>query len=57
MSEWQRAETEQFNIEFLDSLKARYEVVIEAPEEFAESVLSTDSDAIEVALPDGEPAA
>jgi len=57
MTEWQRAETEQFNIEFLDSLKARYEVVIEAPEEFTESVLRSDSNVIEVALPDGEPAA
>ena len=57
LSEWQRVETEQFNVEFLDSLKARYEVVIEAPEEFADSVLRSDSDAIEVAIPDGEPAA
>ena len=57
LSEWQRVDTEQFNVEFLDSLKARYEVVIEAPEEFADSVLRSDSDAIEVAIPDGEPAA
>ena len=57
MPEWQRAETEQFNIEFLDSLKARYEVVIEAPEEFTESVLRSDSNVIDVVLPDGEPAA
>ena len=55
--EWQRVETEQFNVDFMESLKARYEIVIEAPEEFAESVLRSDSDAIEVALPDGEPAA
>jgi peptidyl-prolyl cis-trans isomerase C len=57
MPEWQRIETEQFNADFLDSLKARYEVVIEAPDEFAESVLRSDSDAIKVAIPDGEPAA
>jgi len=55
--EWQRVETEQFNVDFMESLKARYEIVIQAPEEFAESVLRSDSDAIEVALPDGEPAA
>jgi len=57
MTEWQRVETEQFNADFLDSLKARYEIVIQAPEEFAESVMRSDSDAIKVALPDGEPAA
>jgi peptidyl-prolyl cis-trans isomerase C len=57
LEEWQRVEIEQFNVDFLDSLKARYEIIIEAPEEFAESVLRSDSNAIEVALPDGEPAA
>jgi hypothetical protein len=57
LEEWQRVETEQFNVDFMESLKARYEIVIEAPDEFAESVLRSDSDAIEVALPDGEPAA
>jgi hypothetical protein len=57
MAEWQRAETEQFNAEFLDSLKSRYDVVIEAAPEFSEQVLQSDRNAIEVALPDGEPAA
>ena len=57
MTEWQRIETEQFNVDFLESLKARYEIVIEAPAEFSESVLRADSDAVEVAIPDGEPAA
>jgi hypothetical protein len=57
MAEWQRAETEQFNAEFLDSLKSRYDVVIEAAPEFSEQVLQSDRNAIEVVLPDGEPAA
>jgi hypothetical protein len=57
LAEWQRAETEKFNAEFLDSLKARYEIVIEAPAEFADRVLRSDGDAVEVAMPGGEPAA
>jgi len=57
LAEWQRVEVMQFNAEFLDSLKARYEIVIDAPDEFAGRVLSSDSEAIEVAIPDGEPAA
>ena len=57
MAEWQRAETEQFNAEFLDSLKSRYDVVIEATPEFSEQVLQSDRNVIEIVLPDGEPAA
>jgi hypothetical protein len=57
LAEWQRAETEKFNAEFLDSLKARYEVVIEAPAEFADRVLHSEADAVEVAMPGAEPAA
>jgi hypothetical protein len=57
ITEWQRVATEQFNAEFFDSLKARYEVVIDSSPEFAERVLRNDSDAIDVAIPDGEPAA
>jgi peptidyl-prolyl cis-trans isomerase C len=56
ITEWQRVATEQFNAEFFDSLKARYEVVIDSSPEFAERVLRNDSDAIDVAIPDGEPA-
>jgi len=54
MAEWQRVETEQFNGEFMDSLKTRYDIEIEAPTEFVERVLETNSDAVEVELPDGD---
>jgi peptidyl-prolyl cis-trans isomerase C len=56
MDEWQRQQTEQFNVEFMDSLKTRYDIVIEAPPEFSERVLRRDNEGIEVAIPDGEPA-
>jgi hypothetical protein len=54
VNEWQRVETEKFNVEFLNSLKSRYDIVIEAPPEFSNRVLRSDDDGIEVALPDGE---
>jgi hypothetical protein len=54
IDEWQRAETEKFNAEFLDSLKSRYDIVIEAPAEFSNRVLHNDNGGVEVAIPDGE---
>ena len=54
-AEWLRTRTEEFNAEYLDSLKQRYEVVIEAPPAFAEAVLD-DSPQAEVRIPDGGPA-
>ena len=52
-TEWQRAETERFNEQFLNSLRTRYEIVIEGPDGFEQRVLEA-SDKIEVAIPDGE---
>jgi hypothetical protein len=56
IAEWQRAETEEFNAEFMNSLKTRYDIEIEAPAEFVDRVLQ-DEGGTEVAIPDGEPAA
>jgi len=56
IAEWQRQKTEQFNIDFLEGLKARYDIVIEAPEAFVESVLTADGVGQDVAIPDGVPA-
>lgn len=56
INEWQRVQTERFDAEFLESLKGRYEIVIEAPDAFADSVLDADSPGQDVAIPDGAPA-
>jgi len=56
LNEWQRARAEEFDAEFLASLKSRYEIEIEAPRSFVEEVLRDDSDRQDVAIPDGVPA-
>ena len=57
LNEWQREKVEEFDREFLDSLKRRYDIVIEAPETFADRVLSVGGGDETVAIPDGVPGA
>jgi len=55
LEEWRRIQTEKFDAEFLESLKSRYEIVIEAPDAFTDSVLEVDGASQDVAIPDGPP--
>jgi len=55
VSEWRRIQTEKFDAEFLESLKSRYEIVIEGPEFFTDRVLEADGVGNDVAIPDGAP--
>jgi len=55
MEEWRRLRTEEFNAEYLDRLKARYEIVVEAPQAFSDAVLRSDA-GTQVEIPDGVPA-
>jgi len=56
LNEWRREQTQKFDAEFLESLKSRYEIVIEGPESFVDSVLRADGTGQNVAIPDGPPA-
>ncbi len=53
--EWRRAQTEKFDAEFLESLKSRYQIVIEGPGAFVDSVLTPAGTGPTVAIPDGPP--
>ncbi|MFW2406082.1 MAG: peptidyl-prolyl cis-trans isomerase [Gammaproteobacteria bacterium] len=55
LNEWRRAQTERFDAEFLESLKTRYEIVIEGSESFVGRVLEADGVGQDVAIPDGTP--
>lgn len=55
LNEWRRAQSEKFDAEFLESLKSRYEIVIEGPETFVDDVLATDEAGPDVTIPDGVP--
>jgi hypothetical protein len=57
LAEWQREQLEKFNADFLNGLIDQYEVVIEAPAPFVESVLQPESPTRPVVIPDGIPAA
>ena len=56
VAEWQREQLEKFNADFLKELIDQYEVVIEAPPAFVESVLRPEPQDTPVAIPDGVPA-
>jgi peptidyl-prolyl cis-trans isomerase C len=56
LGEWRRIQTEKFDAEFLESLKSRYEIVIEGPESFIDRVLESGDVGNDVAIPDGAPA-
>jgi len=56
LSEWRREQTQKLDAEFLESLKSRYEIVIEGPDAFVDSVLGADGAGQNVAIPDGPPA-
>lgn len=55
--DWRREQTEEFDAEFLESLKSRYEIVIEGPDTFVNDVLATGGTGQTVAIPDGPPGA
>jgi len=56
LEEWRRIQVEEFDAEFLRSLKSRYEIVIDAPDVFIDRVLEADGPGKDVAIPDGAPA-
>ena len=56
LNEWRREQKQKFDVEFLESLKSRYEIVIDGPAGFAGSVLRADGAGQNVAIPDGPPA-
>jgi len=56
LNEWRREQAQKFDVDFLESLKSRYEIVIEGPESFVDSVLRADGAGQNVAIPDGPPA-
>jgi len=56
LSEWKRAQTENFNEEFLEDLKSRYDIVIEASDVFVDQVLQGAGTDGKVEIPDGAPA-
>ena len=53
LNEWRRLQTEKFDAEFLESLKSRYDIVIEGPDLFVDRVLETNGVGQGVAIPDG----
>jgi len=55
LNEWRRAQQEKFDAELLESLKGRYEIVIEGPGPFVDSVLGAGGAGQDVAIPDGAP--
>ena len=57
VAEWQREQLEKFNAEFLRGLIDQYEVVIEAPPPFVDSVLRPEQPGAGVVIPDGSPSA
>lgn len=55
LNEWRRVQAQKFDAEFLESLKSRYEIVIDGPDAFADRVLGADDIGQEIAIPDGAP--
>lgn len=53
--EWRREKAEEFDAGFLESLKSRYDIIIEGTDSFVDSVLEVDGAGQGVVIPDGPP--